>query len=630
MKSRKADPAEKGGGNNRLIYRMISILCIVVAAGALVYIGYFFQEYWVTESESRKAREAYDKAVAALAATQPEITPWPPGPPPPLPTPLPSNPAPPEAANRPDADAEELERQAERSRRLANEVVNRAFFAELLAANPDYLGYITIDGLNLQYPYVQGEDNEKYLNTSFEGKRNSHGAIFLSAYNDRLLMDRNNVLFGHYTETGTMFTQLRRYNDIKTWERAPVIELDSLHGKTTWLVFSAYITEPDYGYVGTGANREHFSTLLEEFHIRSLFHTNIEVTESDRVLTLSTCAYEFNDARFAVHARELRPGEDLDAILAARTIEKNPSPKPYDAPMQVNFSDVPANRAAAMVHLTTGRTYYFQAAEESGMEYYIGIGRNTQGPYTGFSGPMTPASTLSAVYAALERRSWIAFDGYKNTPGIFLLTSRIAAGPYGLSRKTPVTPAGVNARHPLLALDEEERLWLVYAVTETADGVSYENMYRMSLFDGYPGTPELILTREGGADVRPAGLFWVGQKPLLLWQEAAQKKLFCLWLDEEGEQQPYALATSGDHDRVSFYSAANDTVRMLTEKGGKLSAGTPFDLLLIPPPAPPPEPPPTEGPPPEPDAPPDPVDPTPEPTPEPTSAPEPDGPPEDP
>jgi sortase B len=213
------------------------------------------------------------------------------------------------------------------------EEIGRLRFEPLLEINPDFLGMIFIPGLGIEYPFVQYVDNNKYLRTNFHGSRSDHGTIFMDYKNDPLLLDYNTVLYGHHMNDRSMFTELVRYRNLNAYAEAPVIVIDSLTGMSIWLVFAAYVCEPDYGYIDTTVYGERFEALLDEIQRRSLFHTNVDVTAEDRIITLSTCVYDFHDARFAVHARLQRDGEDMPVFEAARnTNQKRPEGVIYATP----------------------------------------------------------------------------------------------------------------------------------------------------------------------------------------------------------------------------------------------------------------------------------------------------------
>lgn len=82
---------------------------------------------------------------------------------------------------------------------------------DLSAVNPDYIGWIRIDGTMIDYPVVRGEDNKKYISTTFTGEQNASGAIFM----DYRCVDGFGgafaILYGHNMKDGSMFAALNRY-----------------------------------------------------------------------------------------------------------------------------------------------------------------------------------------------------------------------------------------------------------------------------------------------------------------------------------------------------------------------------------------------------------------------------------
>lgn len=87
--------------------------------------------------------------------------------------------------------------------------------------NPDYIGILSVPALGIRYPVVQGEDNEEYLHTTFEGKSNPSGCIFLDCGNDPRMTDDISYIYGHNMKDGTMFGSLKRLKTEK-WKREDV------------------------------------------------------------------------------------------------------------------------------------------------------------------------------------------------------------------------------------------------------------------------------------------------------------------------------------------------------------------------------------------------------------------------
>ncbi|MFR3924329.1 MAG: class B sortase [Collinsella sp.] len=84
---------------------------------------------------------------------------------------------------------------------------------ELMAKNPDVVGWVTIDGTNIDYPFVQGKDNQEYLNKNVLGESAVSGAVFLDTRNSRAMTDSYNLLYAHHMDNGAMFGDVDRFLD---------------------------------------------------------------------------------------------------------------------------------------------------------------------------------------------------------------------------------------------------------------------------------------------------------------------------------------------------------------------------------------------------------------------------------
>jgi sortase B len=387
--------------------------------------------------------------------------------------------------------------------------------APLLEINGDFVAMLLIPGLDMVLPVVQGTDNDYYLNITFEGVKDPRGTVFLDYKNRNNFMDRNSVLYGHYMNDGTMFHDLFKYKNINTYLNAPIIQVESIHGMTTWLIFAAYTCEPTYAYFHTEFPNDTFGDIVQEMQRRSLFTTEIDVTANDKLLTLSTCDYDFEDARFAVHARQLREGETLPIRFSAQV---NANRQPYIVPFQQRFAAIAANGLSAIQHPQTNALYFYQYGE-GGIERYVGNFNNVQGPYAAYTGGINPERVswvASGVSHAPGRQYYIVTGGLQDdTPGLFLLQAHSATEPFNFTRRQPLTPEGEDAKWPVLHVDHAGRVYLLYTV---ADDEERETLYRLLLFSDEP--PLRILRGEAGDSIRPVGIIDRPDGiPLIFWKE---------------------------------------------------------------------------------------------------------------
>jgi len=177
-------------------------------------------------------------------------------------------------------------------------------FDALREINPDTVGWIMLPDTQINYPVVQGADNDRYLNHLFDGRRNATGAIFVDSYNQGGFVDRNTIIYGHHMRDGSMFAVLEQYRvqtffDAHPWiflltpERNYVIQL--VAGYTADVEMSGWQLEfEDDAAVGNW---------ISERRDRSDFISSVETRPTDRFVTLSTCSWAFNNARYVVVGR---------------------------------------------------------------------------------------------------------------------------------------------------------------------------------------------------------------------------------------------------------------------------------------------------------------------------------------
>ncbi len=176
-------------------------------------------------------------------------------------------------------------------------------FSELQAINGDVKAWLTIFDTRISYPVVQTDDDETYLHRTFEGKSNTSGCLFISQYNTGL-DDPNTVVYGHNMKNGSMFHDLVNYKDEDFFQKHRYGILYTPE-KTYWLdIFAAYVVSADGGFDQVlFASDEEENAYFEKLLERAPQQLGYKADELAPILTLSTCTYEYNDARFVVHAR---------------------------------------------------------------------------------------------------------------------------------------------------------------------------------------------------------------------------------------------------------------------------------------------------------------------------------------
>lgn len=174
----------------------------------------------------------------------------------------------------------------------------------LQAENSDVLGWIFLPDSVVNYPVLQGEDNEYYLYRTWTGESNSVGSIFMETENTPDFTDFNTILYGHYIKSGAMFAHLHLYAQQDHWEKYPYVYLVNAAGIFRYEIFSAYKAEVESSTYGLSFNQtETRVNFLADAAENSVIDTAVEPAVTDRILTLSTCSGAGYSTRWVVHAR---------------------------------------------------------------------------------------------------------------------------------------------------------------------------------------------------------------------------------------------------------------------------------------------------------------------------------------
>lgn len=175
---------------------------------------------------------------------------------------------------------------------------------DLSSINKDFVCWINIENTNIDYPVVQSKDNSYYLHRDIYGNYLYAGTTFLD-YRDYYDDSKNLIIYGHNMKNTTMFSQLEKFKEESFFKSNPTITLTDKNGEKNYEVFAVLLVKKDYPYTIPNFNSDdEYNKFLNKIVDDSIFSTQNKPTSSDKILTLSTCSYEFKDARTVVFCKE--------------------------------------------------------------------------------------------------------------------------------------------------------------------------------------------------------------------------------------------------------------------------------------------------------------------------------------
>ena len=181
-------------------------------------------------------------------------------------------------------------------------------FNELLNKNSDTVGWIEVKGTNINYPVVQTNNNEYYLNHAFDKTKNDAGWVFMDYRNDAKNFDQNTIIYAHSRYNKTMFGSLKNilssswYNN----KNHHIIRMSTPTENTMWQVFSVYTIAAESYYITPNfSDVNRYQTFLNTLKSRSEVQFSANLNTNDKILTLSTCQDNFGH-RVVMHAKLIK------------------------------------------------------------------------------------------------------------------------------------------------------------------------------------------------------------------------------------------------------------------------------------------------------------------------------------
>ena len=187
-------------------------------------------------------------------------------------------------------------------------------YEKLYQKNKKIVGWLKIEGTNIDYPVMQTSNNEYYLEHNYNQEYDKNGSIFMDYNCTPAFPNDNMILYGHHMKSGKMFGNLNYYSKESFWEKNQTFTFDTIYetGKyAVMYVFRDKIHTEDeivfkyYQFIDATSADEFYSN-MDAMAEMSLYDTGVTASYGDRLITLSTCDSSEADGRFVVVAKKIK------------------------------------------------------------------------------------------------------------------------------------------------------------------------------------------------------------------------------------------------------------------------------------------------------------------------------------
>lgn len=188
-----------------------------------------------------------------------------------------------------------------------------AQYEALYQANDDLVGWLSIEGMVIDYPVMRSEDDEFYLHHNFQGEEDKYGCLYVRNRADVDTPGTNFIIYGHNMKDGSMFGDLDLYRKESFYEEHREISFDTLYEERSYEIVAVFLSqvykEQDevfkYYQFYEAETEEEFQYFYENIKELAMYDTGVTAEYGDTFLTLSTCAYHVTDGRLAVVAKRI-------------------------------------------------------------------------------------------------------------------------------------------------------------------------------------------------------------------------------------------------------------------------------------------------------------------------------------
>lgn len=181
-------------------------------------------------------------------------------------------------------------------------------FQTLTQQNPDVYAWIQVPGTAVDYPILQSStDNAYYLNHTIDHEEKIEGSIFTENYNTKTFEDPNTVIYGHDMKNGSMFQSIHNYMDRSFFDQNRDITIYMQDKILHYKIFAAYLTDNKhllmhYNFWNEEEYQQYLDGIFSKRDMNAFIDTSMEVTNQDKIITLSTCYAGISTQRYLVQA----------------------------------------------------------------------------------------------------------------------------------------------------------------------------------------------------------------------------------------------------------------------------------------------------------------------------------------
>lgn len=173
-------------------------------------------------------------------------------------------------------------------------------FNKLKSKNKDIVAWIYSEGTPINYPIAQSKDNDYYLRRLLDGTYNQNGTIFLDYRNNENFEDYNTIIYGHNMKNDAMFGTITNYEKQEYFNEHKNMYLFTENKNFKIEIFAGYTTSSENDIYNFPKSIETNKEIIKTAKEKSTLKSDVEVNNDDKIITLSTCSYDFEDARYVL------------------------------------------------------------------------------------------------------------------------------------------------------------------------------------------------------------------------------------------------------------------------------------------------------------------------------------------